>query len=80
MFEGSLEPAGVIAETRAGMGLCQGRNCACLIAATIARQARVPIQHIPAITPRPPIVPVPLGVLAENPPVFPPLPELVTAR
>src|SRR5207253_8965982 len=80
IFEGSLEPAGVIAETRAGMGLCQGRKCACLIAGTIARHAGVPIEHIPPITPRPPIVPVPLGVLAENPPVFPPLSELVTAR
>lgn len=79
MFEGSIDPAGVIAETRAGMGLCQARNCACLIAATVARPARVPLERIPPITPRPPIVPVPLGVLAEQLPVFPPLLERAAA-
>jgi len=80
IFEGSLEPAGVIAETRAGMGLCQGRNCACLIAATIARHAGLPLERIPPITPRPPVVPVLMGLLAERPPVFPPLSELSAAR
>ncbi len=80
IFEGNLEPASVIAETRGGMGLCQGRNCASLIAATIARHAGIAIEGIPAITPRPPIVPVPLGVIAERPPVFAPVSELGAVR
>lgn len=70
LFEGSIEPAGVIAETRATMGMCQGRNCASLVAAAIARHLRVGLDRIPPITPRPPVMPVPLGVLAERPPVF----------
>jgi thioredoxin reductase len=70
LFDGVLEPGPVIAETRAGMGLCQGRKCTSLIAATISRHAGQPIDRIPAITPRPPVVPVPLGVVAERPPVF----------
>jgi len=79
LFDGTIDPASVIAETRAGMGLCQGRNCASLVAAIVARHSGVPLERIPPITPRPPIVPVPLGALAERPPVFPPLAEL-TAR
>ena len=78
-FAGSIEPGPLIAETRAGMGICQGRQCASLIAATIARHAGLPIEHIPPITPRPPIVPVPLGAIAERPPMFPPLVEPAAA-
>ena len=80
IFPGNLEPAGVIAETRATMGLCQGRQCASLVAATIARQSGVALDRIPPITPRPPVVPVPLGALAERPPVFPPLSALSAAH
>jgi hypothetical protein len=70
LFPGSIEPAGVIAETRATMGVCQGRQCAALVAATIARHAGVPLDAIPPITPRPPVVPIPLGAIAERTPVF----------
>jgi NADPH-dependent 2,4-dienoyl-CoA reductase/sulfur reductase-like enzyme len=70
LFPGSIEPAGVIAETRATMGVCQGRQCATLVAISIARHAGVPLESIPPITPRPPIVPIPLGAIAEGPPVF----------
>jgi hypothetical protein len=71
LFPGTIEPAGVIAETRATMGVCQGRQCATLVAATIARHAGVPLDAIPPITPRPPVVPIPLGAIAERPLVFP---------
>jgi NAD(P)H-nitrite reductase large subunit len=70
IFEGSLEPGPVIAETRAGMGSCQGRNCASQIAAVIARHTGQPIERIPPITPRPPVVRVRLGAIAERPPEF----------
>jgi thioredoxin reductase len=79
IFDGSLEPGPVIAETRATMGLCQGRNCASLLAAAISRQSGVPIDRVPPITPRPPVLPVPLGVLAERPPVFEPPPNVTQA-
>jgi NADPH-dependent 2,4-dienoyl-CoA reductase/sulfur reductase-like enzyme len=70
MFEGSLEPGPIIAESRAAMGSCQGRNCASQIAAVLARHAGQPIERIPSITPRPPVVPVSLGAIAERPPAF----------
>ena len=70
LFPGTVEPAGVIAETRATMGVCQGRQCATLVAVTIARHAGVALDDIPPITPRPPVVPIPLGAIAERPPVF----------
>jgi thioredoxin reductase len=79
LFDGSLEPGPVIAETRAGMGSCQGRNCATLIAAAISRHTGQPIERVPPITPRPPVVPVPLGALAEPPPDFAPLSDLIEA-
>jgi NAD(P)H-nitrite reductase large subunit len=73
LFDGGLEPGPVIAETRAGMGSCQGRNCLSLIAATIACHFGQPIEGVPAITPRPPVVPVWVGALAERPPEFAPV-------
>jgi thioredoxin reductase len=79
LFDGSLEPAPAIAETRAGMGSCQGRNCASHIAAVISHHAGQPIQRVPSITPRPPVVPLPLGALAERPPEWAPLADLAFA-
>jgi NAD(P)H-nitrite reductase large subunit len=70
IFPGSLEPGPVVAESRAGMGRCQGRNCACMIAAVIGQHTGQPIERIPPITARPPVLPVPLGALAERPPDF----------
>ena len=70
IFPGSLEPGPVVAESRAGMGRCQGRNCACMIAAVISQHSGQPIERIPAITARPPVLPVPIGALAERPPDF----------
>ncbi|MBV9354906.1 MAG: FAD-dependent oxidoreductase, partial [Chloroflexi bacterium] len=70
LFEGTVEPGPVIAETRAAMGACQGRHCASLVAAVISRQTGSALERIPPVTPRPPVLPVPLGALAERPPEF----------
>jgi len=70
IFPGSPEPGPVIAESRAAMGRCQGRNCASLVAAVIGRHTGQPIERIPSVTPRPPVVPVPVGALAARPPEF----------
>jgi thioredoxin reductase len=51
--------------TRAGMGLCQGRNCQHQVAALIARRHGVPIADVPVATPRSPVRPVPLGAIAD---------------
>ncbi len=52
--------------TRAGMGLCQGRNCQQHVAAVVARRAGQVISQVAPVTARPPIRPVPLGVLADE--------------
>ncbi len=51
--------------TRVGMGPCQGRICSHLVAHLVARETGRPVEEVLGITPRPPIKPVPLGVLAE---------------
>lgn len=51
--------------TRAGMGLCQGRNCQRQIASLIARRHGRPLASIPPTTARFPVRPVPIGALAQ---------------
>ena len=62
--EGCLGPAQVKSFTRAGMGPCQGRQCALTIATLIAETRGVPIADIDAPRIRPPLKPVTLGELA----------------
>jgi len=64
----SSDPNGVKSITRAGMGLCQGRNCQRQIAALIARHAGKKIDELPVFTPRPPVKPVPIDLIAEERP------------
>jgi thioredoxin reductase len=52
--------------TRAGMGLCQGRNCRRQVAALVAAATGVPIAEVPVPTPRPPARPVSLAALADD--------------
>ncbi len=52
--------------TRAGMGLCQGRNCHRQVAAVLARQSGRPISEVAAMTARPPARPVPIKALADD--------------
>ena len=51
--------------TRAGMGLCQGRNCQRQIAATLALRHGGSIARLPVATARPPVRPVPIGAVAD---------------
>ena len=51
--------------TRAGMGLCQGRNCQRQVAALIARRHGRALAHVAAATPRAPVRPVPIGAIAD---------------
>jgi NADPH-dependent 2,4-dienoyl-CoA reductase/sulfur reductase-like enzyme len=52
--------------TRAGMGMCQGRNCRRQIAALLAARTARPIADVAVATPRPPVRPVPLSALADD--------------
>ncbi len=51
--------------TRVGMGPCQGRVCGNLVTHLIADQAGLPLESVRGFTTRPPIKPVPIGLLAE---------------
>jgi sarcosine oxidase, subunit beta len=51
--------------TRAGMGPCQGRSCSKAVSAIIARRRGIPFENINQDKPRFPIVPLPLGTLAD---------------
>jgi NADPH-dependent 2,4-dienoyl-CoA reductase/sulfur reductase-like enzyme len=52
--------------TRAGMGLCQGRNCQHHVAAMISRHYSIPVAAIPLATARFPVRPVFLRQVADD--------------
>jgi len=52
--------------TRAGMGLCQGRNCQRHIAARIASKTGISVEDIPMSTPRLPLRPISLRSIADS--------------
>ena len=62
----SADPAVIKGLTRAGMGLCQGRNCQRTIAALIAQRHRVALESVTAANPRLPARPVPIGAIADE--------------
>ena len=61
--DGPLNQDQVKRLTRAGMGLCQGRRCRDQIALLLALTAKLPVGAIPLASYRPPLRPLPLGVL-----------------
>lgn len=63
---GSADLGVVKGLTRAGMGLCQGRNCQRTIAALLASRHDRPIGAITAATARLPVRPVPIGAMADS--------------
>jgi NAD(P)H-nitrite reductase large subunit len=65
-IEGSADPGVVKGLTRAGMGMCQGRNCERHVAARIAARHGVRIADVLSPTPRPPVRPVPLAAIADD--------------
>lgn len=50
--------------TRAGMGHCQGRMCESTITQMISIETKQPLEDVGWFTPRPPVKPFPLGILA----------------
>jgi NAD(P)H-nitrite reductase large subunit len=50
--------------TRAGMGLCQGKTCSCLVMGILARESGRPASEVEPDTSRPPIRAVSVGTLA----------------
>ena len=52
--------------TRLGMGRCQGRYCAPILAELIEGRYGVPIDEFTMFAPRPPLKPLPLGAIADG--------------
>ena len=52
--------------TRAGMGLCQGKTCGCLVMDILARETGQARSQVRPDTSRPPVRPVPIELLANS--------------
>jgi thioredoxin reductase/bacterioferritin-associated ferredoxin len=62
---GARSVRAVKAATRVGMGPCQGRICGNLVGHLVAQETGRPLHEVLDLSPRPPVKPVPLAVLAE---------------
>ena len=62
--EGANSLAAIARHTRAGMGLCQGKTCNCLLARLLAAETGITLEEARPRTARPPVRPVPLGAWA----------------
>ena len=69
--EGIRDPNVIKISTRAGMGICQARQCGRHLTWLVARHSGLPIGEIEPLTVRPPIKPVPIAALADSAPVEP---------
>jgi hypothetical protein len=61
---GCKGPAQLKAFCRAGMGPCQGRNCAATITSILAEHHQIAPQDVGSLRIRPPLKPVTLGEMA----------------
>jgi len=61
---GDRNPDAVKRRTRSGMGLCQGKTCSRLVAGILQEETGISRGELPLPSVRPPVNPVPLGVLA----------------
>jgi NAD(P)H-nitrite reductase large subunit len=65
--QGATTVSAVRMLTRAGMGRCQGRMCGHSVASLLVRELDRPLAAVDQVTPRPPVMPVPLeGMLEES--------------
>lgn len=53
--------------TRVGMGRCQGHICGPIVAQIVARESGQELEAVGIFTPRPPVKPIPMGVVSEPP-------------
>ena len=66
VIESTTDLSVVKAYSRAGMGLCQGRNCQRQIAASIAQAHNLKIHEVEWTTPRIPLKPVAISQIADS--------------
>ncbi len=65
--EGAGSLAALARHTRAGMGLCQGKTCHCLLARLLAAESGTTLEEAHPRTARPPVRPVALGAWGLQP-------------
>jgi len=63
--DGLVNPNQIKAQTRSGMGPCQGRMCGLTISETIADYAKVDIANVDYLRIRPPVKPMTLEQLSK---------------
>jgi NADPH-dependent 2,4-dienoyl-CoA reductase/sulfur reductase-like enzyme len=63
---GSRDPNAVKSLTRIGMGLCQGHNCSQQVSAIFAHETGRRLVELLPLSPRPPVRPVPVGLIADT--------------
>lgn len=66
MDDDVTDPGVARAQSRIGMGRCQGRNCAHFVAAAIARRKGIKVEDVAPLSVRPPVRPIPLAAIAED--------------
>ena len=66
LADGATDLKEVKRMTRMGMGNCQGRMCGPAMQEIIAREKGLSPDHVGYLNPRPPVRPIPLGVLARH--------------
>lgn len=64
--DGARTVDGVKKRTRAGMGLCQGKTCARLVAQIISQECGIPMEGLLPATYRAPVRPVNMGDFLED--------------
>jgi len=63
--QGFTSPVDIKTYLRTGMGPCQGRGCSSQIMRLIRQITGQPVESIIPLSTRPPITPVPIGVLSK---------------
>lgn len=64
--EGATTIDGVKRQTRAGMGLCQGKSCERLVARILSERTGKPLSELLPATHRAPVRPVQMGIIADD--------------
>jgi hypothetical protein len=62
--DGCMSPDSLKAQSRSGMGTCQGRMCSAAVAEMIAQAWGIPLEHLEPYHAQPPLMPLSIGELA----------------
>lgn len=63
--QGCMSPDSLKAQSRSGMGTCQGRMCSAAVAEMISQAWGIPMENLEPYHAQPPLIPLSIGELAE---------------